>query len=729
MVGLLPVAGLALVTAAPASAAPGVLSYVGSDSTAGGSRSNHRVTIPNAVQPGDALVLSMTTNNSTKPLNNNIAGWTLLESANGTGIRGRAWTRTATAADAGSQVTVTTTGGMKSVLSVLAYRSSVGTASATASASSVSTTRSSSFTTPSVAVAEPGSWLVSGWSEKSRNAVTWTTPGSVTSRVSNANPGSGKVSAVIGDSNAAVATGSAAGRTATTSVSTARTALLSVVVSPGDDTVGPPNQAPTASFTSSCASLSCAFDASASEDPDGDPLTYSWTFGDGSNGNGVSPTHGYASPATRTVTLTVSDGSLSDSTSAQVTSTAGAPVPGHTRVAPDTVSTDMPKITTGEIEDLESIGNRVFVVGGFTSIQNQAAGNTTTYNQRFVASFNLTTGLVDANFRPTFDGSVQDIEASPDGTRVYVAGTFNTVNGVTKRKFAALNATTGATITSWTANGNSAGTELEVSPTTVYLGGKFTKINNQDHRGLAAVSAASGALIGSSGANPGGTWNNDISGGIGPNGSLNVQEMVLTHDYSKLMVVHTGRQIAGENRYGIGMIDTVSGELLPWRTRLWEDNLRLRRRTSSGSTAEPSRPTTPTWSSPAGPAATGPPINDTAVALPIDGGDFVEPLWISRAFDSIYSVAISEEAVYMGGHFAFVESQTADDPWPGLDNVGYGTGQGLSGYALGDQVVRRDQVGGSRPDVRQGAGVEPRLQRVRGQQGDARAPARCDHRR
>ena len=75
----------------------------------------------------------------------------------------------------------------------------------------------------------------------------------------------------------------------------------------------------------------------------------------------------------------------------------------------------------------------------------------------------------------------------------------------------------------------------------------------------------------------------------------------------------------------------------------------------------------------------------------------MQPLWISRHFDSVYSVAITEKAVYIGGHFSCIESPTADDPWPGLDNVGYGTGQGLSGYGLGDQVVRRDHIARHRP--------------------------------
>ena len=82
-----------------------------------------------------------------------------------------------------------------------------------------------------------------------------------------------------------------------------------------------------------------------------------------------------------------------------------------------------------------------------------------------------------------------------------------------------------------------------------------------------------------------------------------------------------------------------------------------------------------------------PPISDTAVALHADAAslqnDDVQPLWISRHFDSIYSVAITEQAVYVGGHFQFIESPTSDDPWPGLDNVGYGTGQGLAGLRPG----------------------------------------------
>ena len=44
---------------------------------------------------------------------------------------------------------------------------------------------------------------------------------------------------------------------------------------------------------------------------------------------------------------------------------------------------------------------------------------------------------------------------------------------------------------------------------------------------------------------------NNITGGIGINGALRVQALALTHDNSKLLVVHTGRQVNGQDRYGV----------------------------------------------------------------------------------------------------------------------------------------------------------------------------------
>jgi len=52
------------------------------------------------------------------------------------------------------------------------------------------------------------------------------------------------------------------------------------------------------------------FDGTASFDPDGDPLTYAWDFGDGNTGTGATPSHTYAEAEIYDVCLTVNDGTV-----------------------------------------------------------------------------------------------------------------------------------------------------------------------------------------------------------------------------------------------------------------------------------------------------------------------------------------------------------------------------------------------------------------------------------
>ena len=53
---------------------------------------------------------------------------------------------------------------------------------------------------------------------------------------------------------------------------------------------------------------SVTFSAAGSSDPDGDTLTFSWSFGDGNTGTGLTASHKYSQPGEYDVQLSVNDG-------------------------------------------------------------------------------------------------------------------------------------------------------------------------------------------------------------------------------------------------------------------------------------------------------------------------------------------------------------------------------------------------------------------------------------
>jgi len=93
-----------------------------------------------------------------------------------------------------------------------------------------------------------------------------------------------------------------------------------------DDT---PNQAPTASFTVSCTSLSCTVNGSASSDPDGTVTGWAWAFGNGATATGSTASVTYASAGTYTITLTVTD---DDGATASTTQTATVSAPSVVQI-------------------------------------------------------------------------------------------------------------------------------------------------------------------------------------------------------------------------------------------------------------------------------------------------------------------------------------------------------------------------------------------------------------
>ncbi|MGZ4508079.1 MAG: PKD domain-containing protein [Blastococcus sp.] len=301
---------------------PAGIDLRGSAGTSARAVTSVAVTVPDAVQPGNGMVLVLSTNSGvtgTTP-----AGWTQVGAqAAAPSVSTQVFSRVAGATDAGSTVTVGLSGSAKATLQLAAYSGTSSTAPV-ASVTGAADSGGTSHTTP-MATAPAGAWVVSVWSDKSASARSWTAPTGVTVRSSLDGVGTGDVATLLADSGGPVAAGTVGGLTATVNAASNRAAMLTVVLAPGMGGAPPANVAPTASFQYSCAGLTCSFDGTGSGDPDGAVASYAWDFGDGTTETGPAPAHTFAAAGDRQVTLTVTDDRGATGTTTSTVPVAPAP--------------------------------------------------------------------------------------------------------------------------------------------------------------------------------------------------------------------------------------------------------------------------------------------------------------------------------------------------------------------------------------------------------------------
>ena len=222
-----------------------------------------------------------------------------------------------------------------------------------------------------------------------------------------------------------------------------------------------------------------------------------------------------------------------------------APAPG----VPETVTaTGLPTVQiNGVVWAQVIVGNTVYVTGQFS--QARPAGSAAGVNQTprsNILAYNLTTGNLITTWAPTLNGQGLSIAASANGQTIYVGGTFTSVNGTSRNRVAAINATTGA-LTAFNANANNEVSALAVTGNTVYMGGHFTTVGGQGRAYLAAANATSGALL---------PWN--------PAANREVVSMVFHAGTNRVIVGGSFTTLDGQTQLGMGSLDAATGDVMPW---------------------------------------------------------------------------------------------------------------------------------------------------------------------
>lgn len=192
------------------------ISYVAATSVTGTSTSQ-TVTVPASVVSGDVMVMYYSAN-TTSPLTAP-SGWTLIANtpAGFTSQTSWVWYRVATAADAGTTVTVGNGSTSTKASLVLADYRGVKTSNPIGAVNQFTTTASvSSVTTPTVTITNSGTWILSYWNAKSSVITGWTPPTGQVTRATAYGSGGGYMDSILTDAGSVTPPGTAGGYTATT---------------------------------------------------------------------------------------------------------------------------------------------------------------------------------------------------------------------------------------------------------------------------------------------------------------------------------------------------------------------------------------------------------------------------------------------------------------------------------------------------------------------------------
>jgi PKD repeat protein len=193
-------------------------------------------------------------------------------------------------------------------------------------------------------------------------------------------------------------------------------------------------------------------------------------------------------------------------------------------------------------------GSTVYAGGSFSHARPAGAAPGQSLMPRSnILAYNIDTGVA-TSFAPTINGTVKALAVSPDGSRLYVGGSFNQVNGQTRFNFAAFDTATGALLsTVRPAIGGSYINAIVATNSTVYVGGLIGAAGGIARKNLAAVSASNGAVLG---------W--------APTADLQVDTMVLEPGGGKLIVGGRFGTVNGVTQRGLAALDLNNGALLPW---------------------------------------------------------------------------------------------------------------------------------------------------------------------
>jgi len=319
----------------------------------------------------------------------------------------------------------------------------------------------------------------------------------------------------------------------------------------------------------------------------------------------------------------------------------------HSVVVNDNPENFTPHVLDGEVRAVAEVGNMMVLGGEFTQVSAAADGSPVLDRSNIVA-FNKNTGAVSTTFAPEVNDVVRTVVAAPDGESVYVGGKFGQIDGEPAYKLARLDIDTGEPVPGFDPGVIDAVVmDARLSGDRLFISGIFLKIDGVTQEFLAELDPDTGALRDG--------IDLDFEG-IAWSGKTQVYKFDVTPDGTRMVILGNFREIDGLSRVQVAMLDLTTNQasVMSWATTKYDHECLRSTVTEFDVRDVDFSPDGDYFVTVAtGGATVEDALCDGAARWETNAtGPDQEPSWFDlTGGDSVYSVATTGTAVYVGGHF------------------------------------------------------------------------------
>jgi hypothetical protein len=342
-----------------------------------------------------------------------------------------------------------------------------------------------------------------------------------------------------------------------------------------------------------------------------------------------------------------------------------SPHPG--RIVSDNPSGFTPHVMDGQVQTLAQVGNMIIVGGSFTTVRN--AGSTTDIPRRNLFAFNATTGQISTTFVPNPNSTVYKVLPAADGTSAYLGGSFTSITSggtnASVSRLTKLSVATGTRDTGFNPGSfNGQVRDLELTGSRLWVAGKFTHVQGRLQRALATLNATTGA------------YNSFFTGVLAgthrqvSTDVTNVLGITTDPENDELVAVGNFTSVNGQFREQIAKFSIGGGSysLANWYTTLFESDCSPGNETyvlDVSYSPDGSFFVVGTTGAYGGLTASTSVTSgcDVVARFEANGvGTNIRPTWGTyTGGDTTWSVEVTEDVVYVGGHQRWQNNPTGGD--------------------------------------------------------------------